>query len=118
MRTIKVWVAFNLATLLYYTKGGKKLITKKDLILIREISNDIKAQWLLCDFNEEHLQTLLKYNLDLDVHHPKIDEEKIKLCHDNNVKVNIWTVNDQKIANKYASWGVDFITSNWVKNTF
>ena len=90
----------------------------EDLILIREISSTIKAQWLLCDFKEEYIETLLKYNLDLDVHYPKIDEEKIKLCHDNNIKVNIWTVNDQEIANKYASWGVDFITSNWVKETF
>ena len=90
----------------------------EDLILIREISNNIKAQWLLCDFKEEYIETLKKYNLDLDVHYPKIDKETIKLCHDNNIKVNIWTVNDQEIANKYASWGGDFITSNWVKETF
>ena len=90
----------------------------EDLILIREISNDIKAQWLLCDFKDEHLDTLLKYNLDLDVHYPKIDEDRIKLCHKNNIKVNIWTVNDQNIANKYAAWGVDFITTNWIQETY
>ena len=87
----------------------------EDLILVREISNDIKAQWLLCKFEEQHLDLLKKYNLDLDVHFNSIDQSHIKLCHDNGIKVNIWTVNDQEIANKYASWGVDFITSNWVK---
>ena len=90
----------------------------EDLILLREISNDIKAQWLLCKFEDHHLETLLKYNLDVDVHHLNISKQQIDMCHANNVKVNMWTVNDQELANKYASWGVDFITSNWVKDTY
>ena len=90
----------------------------EDLILVREISNEIKAQWLLCKFEERHIETLIKYNLDVDVHYASINESQIKLCHDNNILVNVWTVNDQEIANKYASWGVDFITSNWVKDVY
>lgn len=90
----------------------------EDLIEIRKISNDIKAQWLLCNFEEKHIDTLKQYNLDLDVHYANINEQQIKLCHENDIKVNIWTVNDQEIANTYAKYGVDFITSNWVKETY
>ena len=90
----------------------------EDLIALRELNIDVKAQWLLCKFEEKHIETLLKYNLDVDVHYSTINEQQIKLCHDNGIKVNIWTVNDQQIANQYASWGVDFITSNWVKEVF
>ena len=90
----------------------------EDLIILRELLPNQKAQWLLCEFKEEHIETLLKYNLDVDAHYNSINQERINLCHSHNIKVNIWTVNDQEIANKYASWGVDFITSNWVKETF
>lgn len=90
----------------------------EDLILLREISKTQNAQWLLGEFKEEHLETLLKYNLDLDAHYNSINQEKIDLCHFHNIKVNIWTVNDQDIANKYAAMGVDFITTNWVKEIY
>ena len=90
----------------------------EDLILLREISKTQKAQWLLCEFKEEHLETLLKYNLYLDANYNSINQEKIDLCHSHNIKVNIWTVNDQDIANKYAAMGVDFITTNWVKEIY
>lgn len=85
---------------------------------LREISKTQSAQWLLCEFKEEHIATLKEYNLDVDANYPSITEERIKLCHDNGIKVNVWTVNDQEIANKYASWGVDYITTNWVKKTY
>ena len=90
----------------------------EDLIILREILPTQKAQWLLCEFKEEHIETLLKYNLDLDAHYNSINQEKIDLCHSHNIKVNIWTVNDQEIANKYAKMGVDFITTNWVKELY
>ena len=86
------------------------------MISLREISKTQQAQWLLCEFKEEHLETLLKYSLDVDAHFNSIDKEKIDLCHKNNIKVNIWTVDSQEIADKYASCGVDFITSNIIKS--
>ena len=64
------------------------------------------------------VKTLKQYNLDVDVHYANINKQQIDLCHENNIKVNVWTVNDQEIANTYAKYGVDFITSNWVKETY
>lgn len=90
----------------------------EDLMVLRELSSTQSAQWLLCEFKEEHIETLKKYHLDVDAHYNSITKERIDLCHENGIKVNIWTVNDQNIANQYAAWGVDFITSNWVKETF
>ena len=90
----------------------------EDLIILREILPTQQAQWLLCEFKEEHIETLLKYSLDVDAHYNSINQEKIDLCHSQNIKVNIWTVNDQEIANKYAKMGVDFITTNWVKELY
>ena len=88
-----------------------------NLIILREILPTQPAQWLLCEFKEEHMETLLKYNLDVDAHYRSIDKDKIDLCHKNNIKVNIWTVNEQEVADKYIEMGVDFITTNWIYKT-
>ncbi|MCI5746012.1 MAG: hypothetical protein MR270_07015 [Erysipelotrichaceae bacterium] len=88
----------------------------EDLIMLKEINENIQAQWLLCEYKEEHMETLLKYHLDVDAHYASINKEKIDNLHAHNIKVNIWTVDDINIANKYASWGVDFITSNALKS--
>lgn len=88
----------------------------EDLILVRKLNKKIKAQWLLCKYEEKHLETLIKYNLGLDVNYPTIDKEGIDLCHKNNVEVNVWTVDSLEIAQKYAAWGVDYITSNALKS--
>ena len=67
---------------------------------------------------QPQFSTGLGSNLDVDVHYANINKQQIDLCHENNIKVNVWTVNDQEIANTYAKYGVDFITSNWVKETY
>lgn len=88
------------------------------LLNLRKISQTIKAQWLLCELKEEHYDILVTNKLDVDVLYTTTTKEKIDKCHSLGLKVNIWTVNDQEIANTYASYGVDFITTNWIKETF
>lgn len=84
------------------------------LINLREISKTQKAQYLLEKFHDDTIEVLKKYNLALDIYYINLSKEQIDLCHQNNILVNIWTVDDINIAKQYASWGVDFITSNWI----
>ena len=51
-------------------------------------------------------------NLDLDVYYKMASKELIDLCHENGIKVNVWTVDDKESAEQLANWGVDMITSN------
>ena len=88
------------------------------LLNLRKISKTLKAQWLLGELKDEHYEILQNNNLDVDVLYTTTTKEKIDKCHSLGIKVNIWTVNDQEVANKYAEYGVDFITSNWIKETF
>lgn len=86
----------------------------EDLIAVRKFNKTMKLQWLLCKYEDRHIETCKKYHFDLDVNWPTIDEAGIKLCHENGIKVNVWTINDEEVAKKYSSWGVDFITSNFI----
>lgn len=90
----------------------------ENLAALRQIDDSLTLQWLVCEFKEEQIEYLLKYRLDLDALHTSMNKEKIDLCHQNGIKVNVWTVNDQNVANQLASWGVDFITTNYIKETF
>ncbi len=84
------------------------------LINLRKLTKTQKAQYLLTKFNDDTIKILKENNLDLDIFYQSIDKSIIDLCHENNIKVNIWTVDDLEIAKKFVSWNVDYITSNWI----
>jgi glycerophosphoryl diester phosphodiesterase len=51
-------------------------------------------------------------NIDLDLFYGRVTKEFINLCKENNIKVNVWTVDDPNKALELIENGVDFITSN------
>ena len=82
---------------------------------IRKNAEDIKLQWLIgSEFNENHLRNVsqLGPHAGIDINHKYLSESMIRKCHEKNLEVNCWTVNDKKMASKYADWGVDYITSD------
>ena len=88
-----------------------------DLIILREEDNNLPAQLLVCEFKpNEHLPIMLKYNLDIDADYTSMTKEKIDIVHENNHKVNVWTVNDIEVAKKLSSYNIDYITSNYIHN--
>jgi len=53
-----------------------------------------------------------KYNFGLDIENTLVTERLIKKVHKYGLKINSWTINDPIEAEKFASWGIDQITSN------
>lgn len=83
-----------------------------NLITLREMLPEQPCQYLTDHVDDEMVALLNKYSLDLDIHYKGLTEEKIKLCHDNGIKVNAWTVDNPEVAAELISWGIDYITSN------
>ena len=83
-----------------------------NLITLREMLPEQPCQYLTGALNDEILTLLKKYKLDLDIRYKDLTAEGVKLCHENGIKVNAWTVDDPKVAEELISWGVDYITSN------
>ena len=69
------------------------------------------TQYLVCEFNDEVLEVLNKYDFDLDIMHSAITKELVEAVHKNNHIVNCWTVNNAEDAEKYVELGVDQITT-------
>ena len=84
----------------------------ENLIILRELLPDQPLQYLISEFPDDLIDTLLKYRLDLDIYYPALTEERVRALHERGIKVNCWTVNQPETAYELISWGVDFITSN------
>ena len=84
----------------------------EQLEMIRNARPNTTVQFLINEFGDDLVDKLVESKMDLDIYHKSLTEEKIKLCHDNGIKVNCWTVDDPERAAELISWGVDFITSN------
>lgn len=91
-----IFISFDLANCI----NTKKLLPNNNV------------QFLCEKVNDEIIKTLCENKLDIDVHFSVLNEQNVKLLHDNGIAVNCWTVDRKEDAERLASFGVDYITSN------
>lgn len=86
----------------------------ENLIDLRTNHPEQPAQYLVSKIDEldELIETLKKYNLDLDTKHIAVTRESVAKLHDHGIKVNVWTVDSPEDAENLIRMGVDFITTN------
>lgn len=84
----------------------------ENLVKVRKILPNQSAQYLFWKLTDEEIARLVRDKIDADVWCIELTEEQIKKAHEAGLKVNCWTVNEKENGEKFASWGIDFITSN------
>ena len=84
----------------------------ENLLKVRKVKPGQRCQFLTEQFSENLLTRLIKDDIDLDIYYPALSEKDVKLCHENGVLVNVWTVDKKEDAERLIGWGVDFLTSN------
>lgn len=84
----------------------------KNLVALRRRFPDQPAQYLLKTWDENTLDTLKKYHLDLDLDYKVVTPEIVAQVHDAGLEINCWTVNDPEAGAALAAMGVDYITTN------
>lgn len=83
-----------------------------NLITLRKLLPNQPLQYLTDKFNEEVLNDLTEYKLDLDIIYTALNRDLVEFLHEKHISVNCWTVNDKRDAEDLAKWGVDYITTN------
>lgn len=83
-----------------------------NLTLVREILPQAMVQFLFSSLSQEIVQKVIQDNFDVAIAYRALTKEALKTFHDAGLKVNCWTVDSRRVANKLASWGVDYITTN------
>ena len=82
-------------------------------VLVRELLPENTVMYLSeVDFKESLIEQLVEYNIDLNINRKCFYKPHVEKLHLNGVKVGAYTCDDAKEAEKFISWGVDFITTN------
>ncbi|MBO5198109.1 MAG: hypothetical protein J6B85_06260 [Lachnospiraceae bacterium] len=84
----------------------------ENLIDLRSLLPEQELQFLVGKWEEETVDWLNQYSLELDIAHTILTKEIIDLVHANNHKVNCWICNRKEDADRLIEWGVDLITSD------
>ena len=83
-----------------------------NLKLVREKDKEVKMQWLLSSYNDEVIPTCKEYNLDVDIHFKALTIDNTQAMINENIEINVWTVDNPLDALTLAEWGVKYITTN------
>lgn len=83
-----------------------------NLLLVKKLLPKQVCQFLVEEYTDDLVALLVQHGLDLDINLHALTREGLEKLHENNIRVNVWTVDDPKDAERLVSWGVDYITSN------
>ena len=84
----------------------------ENLLKVRKILPNHSAQYLFWGFTDEIFEMLVRDKIDADVHYPSLLKEDIERAHSLGITVNCWTIDSPEDAERYISYGIDFITTN------
>lgn len=84
----------------------------KNLTDLKAVYPEATMQFLCSEIAFETLPELVKNNFSLDINYKGVTQEIIDYMHQNNLVVNVWTVDGKEDAERLAAMGVDQITTN------
>ncbi len=84
----------------------------ENLIDLREICPNHPVQYLTHELREEVFEVANANRMDIDTDWKSVTKEWVDRLHHAGLKLNAWTVNDPEVAERFADWGVDYITTN------
>lgn len=86
-----------------------------NLVLLRELDNNIKLQYLVKYFNLDLITIATNFKLDLNFHKRIPKQNIIESLHQNNILVNTYTVNRKSKKEKLIKMNIDYITTDNIK---
>ena len=82
------------------------------LTKLRRMNKDLKIQFLTSFMNDSIVDFCVQHNFSVDSDYQVMNKEYIDKFHKYNLEVNVYTVNDERIATKLIDDGIDYITTN------
>ena len=84
------------------------------LLYVKEKYPNLKLQWLCNLRTKEFMAFVGEKGIDLDVQYQILDEEVLANAKKYNQIINIWTLDDETLLDKYLDMGVDMVTTNYI----
>ena len=84
-----------------------------NMVELRRLLPEAKLMFLTTRApNQELVDMLLPYRLDLDIAWTVLTREGVDLMHQNGIEVNVWNVDEPELAERLLTWGVDYLTTD------
>ena len=74
----------------------------------------MKLQWLCNLRTKEFMEYVGKLGMHLDIQYNMLDEEVIENAKKYNQLINIWTLDDESLLDKYLDMNIDMVTTNYI----
>ena len=84
----------------------------ENLTKVKRILPNQSAQYLFWKVTDEEIARFVRDKIDVDVWCKELTREQIEACHKAGLTVNCWTVDEIADGERFAEWGIDYITSN------
>lgn len=84
----------------------------ENLLYVRKYDCNINVQFLLANWTDELINRCINDSIDIDIHYSFLNKKRVDYLHENNLKVNVWTVDDPEMGKKLSRMKVDYITTN------
>lgn len=78
---------------------------------LKQLNSDLIIQLLFGKNFEENVRHCIENKFDVDIHYDLLTKENVEILRKNNMKINVWTVDNLDWAEKNAD-NLDFITTN------
>ena len=82
------------------------------LVYLRKRYEGLNIQFITYGLSEDIIHTCQFYQFDIDVFYGTLNKAQIEMCHANNLLVNTFALDDEKIAQAFIEYGINFITTN------
>lgn len=86
--------------------------SRSNILNLRKLESGASLQYLTDAADSNTLDFLEKADCDLDLFYQSANENFIKQVHELGRKINVWTIDESAIAEKFVLMGADYITSN------
>ena len=84
----------------------------ENLIDLREICPNHPVQYLVRELREDVFEVANANRMDIDTDWKSVTKEWVDRLHRVGLKLNAYTINDPEVAERFADWGMDYITTN------
>jgi len=79
---------------------------------LSQLDSSLRLQFLTSKITEEVINKCINLKISLDANYQSLTFEHVKAFQNAGLEVNVWTVDDVKVARKLIRWVVDYITTN------
>lgn len=84
----------------------------ENLIDLRETCPNHPVQYLVRELGEDVFEVANANRMDIDTDWKSVTKEWVDRLHRAGLKLNAYTINDPEVAERFADWGMDYITTN------